>query len=119
MMRLHPSSASKKPVQVGLWFATCLHLCTICYPQVVKSGPTTPSIPVIQQTLDTSILKVKSGEYSPGDIDAIVQAHAVQAMPVLEEQFKQKQDFTDKLKLATALVKMKDSEGNQIVLSSR
>ncbi len=109
-MRAFLYFAQKKPTQIGLLFATLLLPCMVCDPQVVKSGSATQSIAIVQQSLGTSISKVKSGQYAPGDIDLIVQFRSPQAIPILEEQFKQNQDTLQKLKLANALVKLGDKD---------
>jgi PBS lyase HEAT-like repeat len=59
---------------------------------------------------EESIAHVKSGEFSRWDVENIVQANAVRALPALKEQFGRAQDPLDKGKLASALIKLGDHD---------
>jgi hypothetical protein len=53
-----------------------------------------------------AINKVKSGNFALVHIELIAKAHAVEAIPTLEEQFARSQDARTKAKIASALVRL-------------
>jgi HEAT repeat protein len=61
--------------------------------------------------LDSAMARVGAGDVSnPRDVVVIANAGAVQAVPVLEEQFKRATDVDTKLSIAAGLVKLKDRD---------
>jgi len=56
------------------------------------------------------IARVKSGNFTLVSIEEIAEAHAVQAIPILKEQFALSQDASAKAKLAGALVRLGDKD---------
>ncbi len=59
-----------------------------------------------------AIARVKSGEFAAVHVDLIARANAVEAIPVLKEQFERVPDQVLKAKIASALVRMKDDKDN-------
>jgi hypothetical protein len=57
-----------------------------------------------------AIARVKSGEFGGAHVDLITRAGAVEAVPVLEEQFARVQDPLLKAKIAAALVRLGDKD---------
>jgi hypothetical protein len=57
-----------------------------------------------------AISQVKSGTFSGYAVEQIAEAHTVQAIPVLEEQFKVSHDAGSKGKIAAALVRLGDND---------
>jgi HEAT repeat protein len=57
-----------------------------------------------------AIAKVKSGHFALVHVDMIAKAGAVEAVPILEEQFSRSQDPLVKAKIASALVKLGDKD---------
>lgn len=57
-----------------------------------------------------SIPRLKSGDFSPAAVEQIAEAHAVEAIPALKEQFALSQDATLKGKIAAALVRLGDKD---------
>ena len=53
-----------------------------------------------------AIAKVQSGQFSLVHVELIAEAHAVQAIPALKEQFGRNQDTLTRTKLASALVRL-------------
>jgi hypothetical protein len=58
-----------------------------------------------------AIAKVKSGEFAAVHVDMIATAHAVEAIPILKQQFvRVKDDPLLKAKIAAALVRLGDKD---------
>src|ERR1700693_423686 len=57
-----------------------------------------------------AISKVKSGNFSGVHVDLIVRANAVEAIPILKEQFDHVEDQLTKVKIAAALVRLGDKD---------
>jgi hypothetical protein len=57
-----------------------------------------------------AITSVKSGQVFPSDIETIAEADAIEAIPLLEEQFAKSQDSSTKMKIADALVRLRDKD---------
>ena len=57
-----------------------------------------------------SIARLKSGDFSLAAVEQIAEAHAVQAIPALKEQFALSKDTTVKGKIAAALVRLGDKD---------
>jgi hypothetical protein len=70
-------------------------------------GQAAPNQP---QQLADAIAAVKSGDFFPSHVEVITKAKAVQAIPILEEQFARTQDETNKGKIASSLVTLGDKD---------
>ena len=57
-----------------------------------------------------AIVQLKSGNFFPSTVEQIAEAHAVQAIPALKEQFALNQDADSKAKIASALVRLGDKD---------
>jgi HEAT repeat protein len=80
----------------------CPLLPRLAHAQEVQKTPT---------ELDSAMARVGAGDVSnPRDVVVIANAGAVQAVPVLEEQFKRATDVDTKLSIAAGLVKLKDRD---------
>lgn len=60
--------------------------------------------------VDAAIAKVKSGNFVLADVDMIGRGRAVEAIPILKEQFVRIQDPLDKAKIAQVLIKLGDKD---------
>ncbi len=81
--------------------SVCVLLVIVAYPQ---------GRPLETKSVTDLISDVKQGEFGPATLSRIVSAGAVQAIPVLEEQFEAKSDTFLKEALASALVKLGDKK---------
>ena len=84
----------------------CALLATCAYGQQIPTKATKPESAPDTADVSEAIAKVKSGDFFPVDVEAIAAAGAVEAIPVLKEQFARSQDWRLKAKLASVLVKM-------------
>ncbi len=57
-----------------------------------------------------AIAAVKTGDFAPAHVETIAAAGAVEAIPVLKEQFARSHDWLIKAKLASALVRLGDKD---------
>src|SRR6266404_2219561 len=57
-----------------------------------------------------AIAKVKSGDFAGVHVDLIGRAGAVEAIPILKEQFTRVEDPLDKAKIAQVLIKLGDRD---------
>jgi PBS lyase HEAT-like repeat len=64
------------------------------------------------ESVPDAIARVKSGEFAAVHVDLIATANAVEAIPVLKEQFERVQNPLLKTKIAAALVRMKGDKDN-------
>jgi hypothetical protein len=84
-----------------------LHVFVLC----ALLGATWSSAQHIKPTaVEDAINRVKQDKFSLADVGVIAEAHAVQAIPILKEQFVQKHDAQAKGALASALVTLGDKE---------
>jgi HEAT repeats len=60
--------------------------------------------------VDAAIAKLKSGDFVLSDVDMIGRGGAVEAIPILKEQFARVQDPLDKAKIAQVLIKLGDKD---------
>jgi hypothetical protein len=60
--------------------------------------------------LPKALSNLQAGNYSSNDVEIVARMGATQAVPALEEQFKGTQDPEAKLKIANALVRLKDND---------
>src|ERR1700722_9501752 len=58
----------------------------------------------------SAIAEVKSGKFALVTVERVAEAHAVEAIPVLEEQFALSKDDLEKGKIAAALVRLGDKD---------
>jgi hypothetical protein len=58
-----------------------------------------------------AIARVEKGDFAPVDVEIIARWHAVQAIPLLESQFKRNNDTFTKSKIANALVRLGIKDG--------
>ena len=67
-----------------------------------------PAYAADKANVSDAIAKVKSGEFALVHVEIIAQAGAVEAIPILEEQFGRSQDPLVKAKIGSALVRLGD-----------
>jgi len=91
-------SAKMGVLRLALWW---LMLPCAAFGQARKSTP---------DEIADDIARVKSGDFFPVAVEQIAEAHAVQAIPVLKEQFALDQDADSKAKIASALVRLGDKD---------
>ncbi len=89
---------------IGGGFRLCL-LCALAVGAGYGQADPTQSDPVAE-----AVKKVKQGDFAGRDVDRIVRAGAVEAIPVLKEQFAKERDTPTKDILASALVTLGDKE---------
>jgi HEAT repeat protein len=65
---------------------------------------------ISQDKVNAAINQAKQGDFSQGATGVIAQARAMQAIPILKEQFTLKRDPDTKAAIASALVKMEDKD---------
>lgn len=105
-MSARTSSSQPLPhlvLEIGLCFVLgCPLLPRFAHAQIADKAP---------NELESAIARVSAGDVSnPRDVVVIANAGAVQATPVLEEQFKRATDVDTKLSIASGLVKLKDRD---------
>jgi PBS lyase HEAT-like repeat len=88
-----------------LRIALCLTLGCALLPRLAYGQPTDS-----QSELARSIAKLKSGDINGRDIVVLANAGVVQAVPVLEEQFRHTTDADTKAQIASGLVKLGDRD---------
>ena len=81
-----------------------------------QSQATPPPAPLVSPATDPTnvadaIAHVKSGDLFAVDLETIVNAKAVDAVPVLEDRFAQTKNADDKGTIASALVRLGDKDG--------
>ena len=98
-----PEPLSHLVLGIALCFVPgCPLLSGLAHAQEVQKTPT---------ELESAIARVCAGDVSnPRDVVVIANAGVVQAIPVLEEQFKRATDIDTKLSVASGLVKLKDRD---------
>ena len=75
-----------------------------------QNQPEKPAYEDDSANVPDAIAKVKSGEFFGTHVNLIVKAHAVEAIPPLEEQFPRVEDQILKEKVASALVRLGDKD---------
>jgi HEAT repeats len=80
------------------------------YSQDGQSQLEKPAYAVDRANVPDAIAKVKSGEFALVHVDMIARADAVEAIPILKEQFVRVQDPLAKAKLAAALLRLGDKD---------
>ncbi len=84
----------------------CALLTAVVYGQQRQGKTNTPGPATEKATVSAAIAAVKSGDFSPVHVETIAGAGAVEAIPILKEQFARSQDWLIKAKLAGALVRL-------------
>lgn len=85
-------------------------LTTIANGQTPQGQPEKLAPGVDRASVPHAISKVKSGEFAAIDVDLIARANAVEAIPILKEQFDRVDDQVIKGKIAAALVRLEDKD---------
>jgi hypothetical protein len=80
------------------------------YSQDGQSQLEKPAYAVDRANVPDAIAKVKSGEFALVHVDMIARADAVEAIPILKEQFVRVQDPLLKAKIAAALLRLGDKD---------
>ena len=88
----------------------CALLAGVGYGQVVQPQPDKAANGQKDAKVADAIAKVKSGDFGPIHVEIIAEAKAVEAIPILKEQFVRNQNERDKTKIAQALVKLGDKD---------
>jgi len=91
------------------WWLSNAVICGVCFAAfgvTVHSQLEKPE----SQNVDNLIETIKQGTFTPATVNRIVQLRAVQAMPVLKQQFAVNADKVTKQALASALVRLGDTE---------
>jgi hypothetical protein len=94
---------------VCLWVFEVL-LTSSAFSQDGQSQLEKPAYAVDRANVPDAIAKVKSGEFALVHVDMIARADAVEAIPILKEQFVRVQDPLAKAKLAAALLRLGDKD---------
>jgi hypothetical protein len=84
-------------------------ICAVCFAALI---PTTHSQErqTENQNVDELIERIRQGTFTPAMVNRIAQLRAVQAMPVLKQQFAVNGDTLTKQALASALVRLGDTD---------
>jgi hypothetical protein len=106
------------PIQTSLAFVRkflCLWvfgavLTSSGYSQDSQSQLEKPAYAVDRANVPEAIAKVKSGEFALVHVDMIARADAVDAIPILKEQYVRAQDPFVKTKIAAALLRLGDKD---------
>ncbi len=88
------------------WFLTCI-LSAFCEEQ---NQPNKLAYAADRANVPDAIAKVKSGDFALVHVEMIAEAGAVEAIPILKEQFLRSQDPFVKAKIASALVRLGDKD---------
>jgi hypothetical protein len=100
------ASSSQPLPHFVLRIALCLVLGCALLPSLAH-GQATQEEP---SELDAALARLKSGDVSGRDIVVLADAGAVQAVPVLEDEFRRATDVDTKVSIASGLVKLKDRD---------
>ena len=84
----------------------CTLLTAVVYGQQRQGKTNTPESATDKATVSAAIAAVKSGDFAPIHVETIAAAGAVEAIPILKEQFSRSHDWLIKAKLASALVRL-------------
>jgi hypothetical protein len=88
----------------------CAVLISTAYGQAEQNQPEKLAYGADLANVPDAIAKVKSGEFGAVHVDLIARANAVDAIPVLKEQFNRVDDQLIKAKIAAALLRMGDKD---------
>lgn len=84
-------------------------ICAACLGALVVTAPSQER-PMESQNLDELMERIKQGTFTPAMVNRIVQLQAVHAIPVLKQQFAANADTLSKQALASALVRLGDTD---------
>ena len=96
-----------RAAHVLLW---CGFITGAVYSQEKPSQPEKLAYGVDKANVPDAIARVKSGDFGPVHVDLIARANAVEAIPILKEQFNRVDDQITKAKIAAALLRMGDKD---------
>ncbi|AFL90488.1 hypothetical protein Terro_4291 [Terriglobus roseus DSM 18391] len=102
IMSSNPSPKMARAVKPGLYV---LLLCALSF-----GAGTGQEVQNQSDELHLALTKAKTGRVSARDVVVISHARALQAIPDLEEQFKQAKETDTKLSIASGLVQLKDND---------
>jgi len=88
----------------------CALLSGSTYGQTVSGQPTRGIYEANNANVAHAIAKLKSGDFAGADVDMIRRGKAVQAIPILKEQFTRIHDPLEKAQIASALIKLGDND---------
>jgi hypothetical protein len=97
-------------LQVSRHLVCCALLVSPAYGQEKSSQPEKLAYGVDKANVPDAIARVKSGDFAAVHVDLIARANAVDAIPVLKEQFNRVDDQLIKAKIAAALLRMGDKD---------
>jgi hypothetical protein len=96
-----------------MWMVRKFYLLILCallsagvYGQQTQSDANKPGAAPDKASVSAAIAAVKSGDFWPVQVETIAAAGAVEAIPILKEQFARSQHWLIKPKLASALVRL-------------
>ena len=101
---------SRAGMRESLLVACCVLLAHGIYGQTVQTQPGARIYEANKANVEAAIARVKSGDFTGGDVDMIGRGGAVEAIPILKAQFVQVQDPLDKATIARVLVKLGDKD---------
>jgi hypothetical protein len=84
----------------------CTLLAAVVCGQQTQNDADKPGSASDKAAVSAAIAAVKSGDFAPAHVETIAAAGAVEAIPILKEQFARSHDWLIKAKLASALVKL-------------
>jgi hypothetical protein len=84
----------------------CALLTVVVYGQEPQGKANTLGSATDKAAVSAAIAAVKSGDFAPAHVETIAAAGAVEAIPILKEQFARSHDWLIKAKLASALVRL-------------
>jgi hypothetical protein len=90
---------------LGLLIFFCASFC-VGYGQSASGQPSGLAYAADKNNVPDAIARIQSGQFSLVHVELIAEAHAVQAIPALKEQFASKQDSITRMKIAGALVRL-------------
>ena len=82
----------------------------VAYGQAGQPQPEKLAYGIDKANVPDAIAKVKSGDFALVHVELIAEAGAVEAIPILKEQFARSQDPLTKAKIAAALVRLGDKD---------
>lgn len=104
---LHSRGAISRVLRLLVSFAL---LASVVYGHAQQNQPQKLAYGADMANVPDAIAKVKSGDFAAIHVDLIARAGAVEAIPILKEQFVHVQDPLLKAKIASALVRMGDKD---------
>src|ERR1700686_1780074 len=75
-----------------------------------QNQPNSPAYAADKANVPDAIAKLKSGKFALIHVDMIAKAGAVEAVPILKEQFARSQDPLVQTKIASAIVRLGDKD---------